>query len=150
MQQLIFSGMKKHYVNNKLDHLKLFVDKAWLYRNDWEYINQDAEFLLEKVIRKYKVADGEQIIRPIHFELVGGDCDNQLVYLLSYFFYMYGYNVSQDLYLVTVKFFNGQSHIYLEFFDGRERKSFDALPRKYHYTNRDILRVHKYQVSRFL
>lgn len=132
--------MIEKFVYNNADHLRLFKNKAWEYRNDWNYIlpRLSVKEILPFMISKYRLVEGEQIIRPIHFYKVGGDCDNQLVFLLAYFYFVFGREVEKDLYFVTVDFHNGMSHIFLEFKNNDDTISFDALPPKYNYTQNDI------------
>ena len=137
--------MIEKFVYNNADHLRLFKNKAWEYKDDWNYISKrlSTTEILPFMISKYKLVDGEQIIRPIHFYKVGGDCDNQLVFLLAYFYFEYGRQVERDLHFVTVDFHNGMSHIFLEYKDDSETISFDALPLKYNYTEKDIDKINR-------
>lgn len=50
-----------------------------------KYLDADIYDVWKMVQSKYLLEQGEQILRPFYFEQVGGDCDDQCIFLTSLF-----------------------------------------------------------------
>jgi len=87
-------------VNDKREGIPLMVDMAWKYRKDWAGISSEIwlprdydfleslEFIFELAQARYTLEEGEQFLRPWYFFQIGGDCDDQAIFILSYLFYI--------------------------------------------------------------
>lgn len=83
------------YYTVKLDTekeiIEFFVNFAWYWNRDLDnFPDFDLDQLFQYCQVRYKLVSGEQVIRPRFYENIGGDCDNCLVFVLSFLFNKYG------------------------------------------------------------
>jgi len=123
--------IKIYNVNSESEQLKLFVNLAVKYQDDWnELINyfSDFEEIFKFTIAKYTREEGEQILRPKYYYQVGGDCDDQFIFLTSLLLW-FGIR-PENIYLALASWNNGETfeHVYAMFKQNRAIYSLDALP----------------------
>lgn len=78
-------------VYTPFQQVKEFCRFAKQYSNDFQrkplskYLDADIYDVWKDVKKKYLMEQGEQILRPFYFDQVGGDCDDQCIFLTSLF-----------------------------------------------------------------
>ena len=78
-------------VYTPFQQVKEFCRFAKQYSSDFQrkplskYLDADIYDVWKDVQKKYLMEQGEQILRPFYFDQVGGDCDDQCIFLTSLF-----------------------------------------------------------------
>jgi len=115
------------------EQIRLFVDYAFRFSSDWLYIDGFKSWSISEVIKfskeKYIHEYGEQILRPTMFFNIGGDCDDQFIFILSYLIY-FCYPI-EKIYIRLSSWNEGKdfSHISLAYLDnGRYNIFFKDIP----------------------
>ena len=78
-------------VYTPFQQVKEFCRFAKKYSSDFhkaplsKYLDADLHDVWKIVQKKYLMEQGEQILRPYYFDQVGGDCDDQCIFLTSLF-----------------------------------------------------------------
>jgi len=77
-------------VNSQREQVQLFVRFANKYKSDFhthalqEFFNYDIKTIWRFVQSKYLLETEEQIIRPLFYAQVGGDCDDGFIFVVSF------------------------------------------------------------------
>lgn len=77
-------------VDSQADQVRLFVQFAAKHSSDFnthalaEFFNYDIKTIWRFVQSKYLLETEEQIIRPLFYAQVGGDCDDGFIFIVSF------------------------------------------------------------------
>lgn len=98
------------------------INKALQFKSDFAVMPfTNLQEVYNYALKNYKIVKGEQVIRPIHFYEIGGDCDNQVVFILGFLAYS-GYNLCNVRIVDQVFHDSNIRHIFLQI------RASDSLP----------------------
>ncbi len=78
--------VETYTVTNTTEQIEIFVRAGLEHAGDVPNIIYSVQNLIQFLKSKYKTyKNGEHVLRPKFFLEFGGDCDNQLTYLIAYY-----------------------------------------------------------------
>lgn len=121
-------------VETQTEQVQMFVDFALKYQGDITHEYDSPEDLKIWLTKKYieYPEELELVLRPKFFRSYGGDCDNQLVYLIAYYAKIGKFRDGQvadmsNLRVMVEKDYNGE-YVHIFAIDTLLNVSYDALP----------------------
>lgn len=85
---------------------------------------ETSQALFEFIQSKYLLEEEEQFLRPLYFSMIGGDCDDQAIFVAAFYLH-YGWPPGKIFFIESAERENYFEHIFTAV---RGIAAFDALP----------------------